>query len=162
MAKDSLCCRTEPEILSKVAAIAAPWRGREDMLLEVLRQAQEVSGNYLPADVVAVIAKEMDVAKSTVFGVISFYAFLSTDKRGKNIIRMCKSSPCHINGAAEAFKAFERALDISVGETTPDGKFTLEYCECLGICDKAPAVMINDRVFGPVSASNVSEIIAKF
>jgi len=162
MAKDSLCCHSEPEILTKVAAIAAPWRGREDMLLEVLRQAQEVSGNYLPADVVAIVAKEMDIAKSIIFGVISFYAFLSTEKRGKNIIRMCKSAPCHVKGAHEAFKAFEQTLGISIGETTPDGKFTLEFCECLGICDQAPAVMINDQVFGPINANNASEILAKF
>jgi len=162
MAKDSLCCHTEPEILTKIAAIAAPWRGRKDMLLEVLRQAQEVSGNYLPEDVAAVVAKEMDIAQSTVFGVISFYSFLSTEKRGKNIIRMCKSAPCHVKGAAEMLKAFEDALGIPVGGTTPDGKFTLEFCECLGICDKAPAVMINDQIFGPINATNVSEVLAKF
>jgi len=162
MAKEFLSYHTEPEILGKVAAIAAPWRGREDMLIEVLRQVQEISGNYLPADVAAVVAKEMDIAKSTVFGVISFYAFFSTEKRGKNIIRICKSAPCHIKGAPEAIKNLEEALGIPVGGTTSDGKFTLEFCECLGICDKAPAVMINDLVFGPINRNNIGEILAKF
>lgn len=162
MANDCSCCSTDPAVLAKVAAIAAPWKGREDMLLEVLKQAQAIAGNAVPEDVAAVIAKEMNVPKAKVFGVLSFYAFFSIEKRGENIIRMCKSAPCHVTGAAETLQALEQALGIPVGGTTADGKFTLETCECLGICDLAPAIMVNDEVFGPVWAGDVKDFIAKF
>ena len=75
---------------------------------------------------------------------------------------MCKSAPCHLNGTAATLKALEDALGIKVGETTPDGRFTLQPYDCLGICDRAPAVMVNDQVFGPVFSEDVPEFLARF
>ena len=162
MAKECTCRCTSPDVLKKVAEIAAPWKGREDMLIEVLQQAQKAAGNFIPEDVISVIAKEMGIPKAKVYTVVSFYAFFTTEPRGTYIIRMCKSAPRHAKGAKETLAAFEKALGLKVGETTPDGKFTLEPCECLGICDKAPAVMINDEVYGPILPGDVADLLAKF
>lgn len=155
-------CSAKPAVLDKVAAIAAPYKGREDMLIHVLKEAQNVADNAIAKDVAAVIAKEMGLPLVKVYGVVSFYAMFSTECRGKYVIRMCKSAPCKVKGAGEVLKAFEKKLGISCGETTADCKFTLETCECLGICDISPAVMINDEIYGDLTPAKVKEIIAKY
>ncbi|MDD3521319.1 MAG: NAD(P)H-dependent oxidoreductase subunit E [Actinomycetota bacterium] len=157
----SNCC-TDKTALDKIAAIAKTWKGRKDMLIEVLLQAQKLADNAITEDVAEIIAKEMGIPLSTVCNAISFYAMFSTEKRGKYIIRMCKSAPCHIKGAEAVMQAFEKALDISCGGTTSDGLFTLETCECIGVCDRAPAVMINDEVYGPLTPEEVIKIVADY
>lgn len=155
------CCQGE-EVLMKVAHIAAPYAGREDMLIEVLQQAQKVAHNAATEDVVSVIAQVMGIPKSKVYSVVSFYAFFSSKVRGKHIIRMCHSAPCHVKGAKELLEAFKKELGVEIGETTADGKFTLEMCECLGNCDKSPCVLIDDEVYGPLAPSDICELLKKF
>ncbi len=157
----SNCC-TDRTVLDKIAAVARNWKGRKDMLIEVLLQAQKLADNAITEDVAEVIAKEMSIPLSTVCNAVSFYAMFSTEKRGKYIIRMCKSAPCHVKGAEDVIKAFEKVLGISCGETTSDGLFTLETCECIGVCDRAPAVMINDEVYGPITPEEVINIITNY
>lgn len=163
MANEHSCCSKacDPEVLAKVAAIAAPWRGREDMLIEVLRDAQAVAGNCVSEEVAAVVSEAMGIPRAKVFGVATFYAIFSTKERGDNIIRMCRSAPCHVQGAAEVVTAFEKALGIKVGETTADKCFTLEYCECLGNCD-GPSIMVNDDIYTHVDPCKVNEILNKY
>ena len=153
---------TDPAILAKVAAIAAPYKGREEKLIRVLREAQAVANNAVAKDVAQVVAAEMGLPLVKVYGVVTFYAMFSTEPRGKNVVRMCKSAPCHVKGAKEVLSAFESELGISCGETTADGKFTLETCECLGICDVSPAVMINDIVHGNLTPATVKNVIAGY
>lgn len=148
--------------LEKVRAIASPWKGREDMLIEVLREAQAVSGNGISRETAEVISEAMDIPCSKIYGVLTFYAFFSTKERGENIIRMCRSAPCHVMGAKAVVEAFEKELGIKVGETTPDKKFTLEFCECLGMCDNSPNIMINDKVYTHVSPEKVKEIVEEY
>ncbi|MGI6378089.1 NADH-quinone oxidoreductase subunit NuoE [bacterium] len=156
------CRRIDPETLKQVANLAAQYKGREDMLVEVLGQVQKIACNSVPEEVISVISKEMGIPKAKVYSVATFYAFFSVQKRGKYVIRMCKSAPCHIKGAQEVLAAMEKFLGIKVGETTYDGKFTLETCECLGICDRSPAIMINDEVFGPLKPEDIEDLISKF
>lgn len=162
MTENILHCCTDKATLDEIAAIARTWKGRKDMLIEVLLKSQKLAGNAITKDVAEVIAKEMGIPLSTVCNALSFYAMFSTEKRGKYIIRMCKSAPCHVKGAGAVFQAFENALGISCGETTSDGLFTLETCECIGVCDRSPAVMINDEVFGPIAPEEVINIIADY
>ena len=102
----------------------------------------------------------MNIPLSRVYGVATFYSMFSVRPRGKYIIRICERLPCHIVGAREVIQAFEEALGIRVGETTENGKSTLEYTSCLGVCGVAPAVMINDRVYGNLTPAKVEEIPA--
>ena len=97
-----------------------------------------------------------------IYGVSTFYAFFSQKARGIHIIRMCRSAPCHVKGAKAVITAFEEALGIKVGETTEDGLFTLEYCECLGMCDGSPNIMVDDDVITNVSPHQVPNILAKY
>jgi NADH-quinone oxidoreductase subunit E len=102
----------------------------------------------------------MRVPLSQIYDVETFYAFYSTKKRGKVLIQLCKSAPCHVKGALEVLEAFERDLGIKAGETTADGEFTLETCECIGACAVSPAALVDDTVHGNLSPESVHEFIS--
>lgn len=152
---------TPPAKLVEVAAIASRYKGQQDQLMQVLIECQSVV-NTFSEDVAAVIAREMGLSQTHVYGFITFYAMLSTKPRGKYIIRMCKSAPCHVRGAREIVKAMEDFLHIKMGETTEDNRFTLEYCECLGICDVSPAIMINDKTYGNLTPESARELLKQY
>ena len=135
--------------LVEVARIAAPYKNRPEMLMNVVIEVQKVVPALSEA-VAAVIAREMGIAQTHVYGFITFYAM------------MCKSAPCHVRGAQEIVLALEDQLNIKMGETTEDGRFTLEYCPCLGICDVSPAIMINDKTYGDLTPDSVREIIKRY
>lgn len=145
----------------RVAEIVARHGAREDALLAILHDVQAETNSLSESDLIEV-ARALDIPLSRVYGVATFYSMYSTKPRGKYIIRICESAPCHIMGAEEVIRAFEEALGIKMGETTDDGLFTLEYTSCLGICGVAPAVMINDRVHGNLTPAKVPEILAMY
>jgi len=158
--KDESCCATEPAVLKNVASIAAKWRDRPDMLIPVLHEVQAVAGNGIPKDVAETVSREMRVPLSRIYDVETFYAYYSTTKRGKVLIRLCKSAPCHVKGAKDVLEAFEGVLGIKAGGTTRDGACTLETCECIGVCDVSPAALIDDTVCGNLSPASVRELIS--
>ncbi len=153
--------RTPASLLVEVAKIAAPYRGQRDRLSLVATKVRELVP-VLSYDVVNVIAREMDLDVSTVYSFVTFYAMLSTKPHGKFTVRMCKSASCHVSGAAEVVRAVEDQLGIQVGETTEDGRFTVEYCPCLGLCDVAPAIMINRKVYGNLTPERVRDILKSY
>lgn len=158
---DALPFQGTPEQAEKLRRIIAEYRSREGALLPLLQKAQELYG-YLPLEVQKDVASGLDLPLAEVAGVVSFYAFFNTEPCGRYIIRMCKSAPCHLQAAAETLAAIKTALGIETGQTTPDGKFSLLTCECLGVCDRAPAVMVNDEVFGPILPGNAQKFLAQF
>ena len=135
-------------------------RGREE-LLKLLKQGQERFG-YLSDECLAKIAKSLDLALGEVYGVATFYSFLSTRPRGINVIRICKSLPCYLKNSSLIIESVRKELGISPGETTDDGKFSFELTNCIGACDKAPAMMINDNVFGNLTTGKISQILREY
>ena len=135
---------------------------KEAGLVGRLLETQANAGNAIDAKTAAEVSKQTGVPTAKIYGVTTFYAMFSNETRGKNIIRMCKSAPCHVKGAKAVLKAFEEALGVACGETTPDGKFTLETCECLGICDVSPAALINGEVFGDLTPEKVRGILSTY
>ena len=117
---------------------------------------------YLTEEAVLAAAKVFGVTAKDAYEVASFYSYFSTRPRGKNIIRICESAPCHVAGANEVIAALEQELGIRVGETTSDGKFALEVAECVGQCQDTPVITVNGQPFGNVSAGSVGEILAQF
>ncbi|MEN6348853.1 MAG: NAD(P)H-dependent oxidoreductase subunit E [Syntrophomonas sp.] len=115
--------------------------------------------NYIPAEALEEAARVFGVSQAQAYGVATFYSYLSVEKRGKYIIRMCESAPCHVAGADEVIKAMENHLGIKVGETTADGKFTLELTECVGQCQATPVITINSEPVYNVSAQKIPEIL---
>lgn len=150
-----------PEMERRLRQVLSAYAGVSGALVPVLQEAQKIYG-YLDPAVLTMVAEALDMTVSQVASVASFYSFFNRRQYGKNIIRVCRSAPCHVNGAEETRRALESALGISVGGTTEDGKFSLLACECLGVCDRAPAIMINETVYGPIHPEDVSGLLAAY
>lgn len=118
--------------------------------------------SYIPEDAVVFAAQVFDMPKAKAYGVATFYSYLKVGPRGKNVIRICESAPCHIAGADKVVAALEKELGIKMGETTADGKFTLEFTECVGQCQATPVITINSKPYGDVSADKVAAILAEY
>ena len=118
--------------------------------------------NYIPEEAITEAAKVFGVSQAQAYGVATFYSYLSVEKRGKYIIRMCESAPCHVAGADAVIRAIEKHLGIKVGETTADGKFTLELTECVGQCQATPVITVNSEPVFNVSAVKVPEILSAY
>ena len=130
-------------------------------LLVMLKQAQEQSG-YLTEDAICNIAHALDISVSEVYGVSTFYSFLSKKPLGQNVIRVCRSLPCYLKNSSMIIQAVEDTLGIKPGETTDDRKFSLELTNCIGACDKAPAMLINNDVHGNLTPESISQILETY
>ena len=147
--------------MSKIQeGIATGDRGRENLLAR-LRGVQEKFG-YLRRESVVEIAESLGLSVSEVYGVATFYSFLSIKPQGKYVIRICRSLPCFLKGSEIIVESVRKKLGIKPGETTPDGKFSFELTNCIGACDKAPAMMINHDVYGDLTPERVSQILGKY
>ncbi len=105
------------------------------------------------------IARLLDIHPVEVYSVITFYSFLKSKKRGRNIVRLCKTISCDLQGRNDVEEAVKRELGISFGETTKDEKITLEFTNCLGMCDQGPAMIINDRVYTKLDPEKAVKIL---
>jgi len=116
-------------------------------LIQVLHRAQKIFG-YLPPEVQAFVARELNEPVAKVYGVVTFYNFFRTEPVGDHVINVCLGTACHVKGAAEIIKALEKELDIKMGGTSKDRYYTLSSARCFGACGLAPSMMIDDEVFG--------------
>jgi NADH:ubiquinone oxidoreductase subunit E len=152
---------TSQSALVRVAEISARYKNRPDKLMDVILAVQKVVPS-MAEDVAAVIAREMGLKQNEVYSFITFYGLLSVKEKGKYIIRMCNNAPCHVRGAREVMDAICDILKINVNETTEDGRFTVELCPCLGICDVSPAIMINDKTYGNLTYESAQALIKRY
>ncbi|UWG98255.1 NADH-quinone oxidoreductase subunit NuoE [Dehalobacter sp. DCM] len=161
------CCDSNPEKTivdpkqDRLQEIIASHQGHNGALIPVLQEAQEVFG-YLPEDVMRTIAKGLKVPEAQVYGVATFYAQFRLKPAGRNLIRVCMGTACHVRGAQKVLTEIERELHVDAGETTADQKFTLETVACIGACGLAPVMTINGQVFGNMNTGKVPEILKKF
>ncbi|MFP3869082.1 MAG: NADH-quinone oxidoreductase subunit NuoF [Desulfobacteraceae bacterium] len=147
-----------PEVLNKLEAIIARYQDQPGALMPVLQEAQDLLG-YLPVAVQDRIAAGLNIPASEVFGTMSFYSMYAWTPKGKFIVRMCESPPCHVNGFENILQVLKEELGVGVGETTTDGLFTLELTACLGVCEVAPAMQINEVVFGNLTRDKVKQVL---
>ena len=130
-----------------------------DMLINVLHAIQDHFNNFIPPEAAEELSELMNLPPSKIYEVLTFYTMFSTKPRGKYVIRVCQSTPCHVTGGREVIEALKETLGIDFGETTEDGLFTLEYSSCLGLCGVAPVMMINDMAYGNLTPERVKAII---
>jgi NADH-quinone oxidoreductase subunit E len=130
-------------------------------LMPVL-QAIVASERYLSEEAMIHVAHELDLSAADVYGTASFYTFLDTVPRGKNVVRVCKTITCHMKGKDEIIKAISDVLSIKVGETTHDKKFTLLTANCLGWCHKGPVMLVNDEIFPELTTQKALEVIEEY
>ena len=149
------------DVKTAVDNIIAGAKEKRGGLMVVLNETQKEVG-YLPKEVQTYIAKEMGVAPSVVYGVVSFYSFFTMIPRGKHLIKVCMGTACYVKGAGKLLDDIADTLNIEVGATTEDGMFTLEACRCLGVCSQAPAIMVDDDVLGKVSMKNFMQTLKDY
>ena len=130
-------------------------------LMPVLQEAQAIYG-YLPIEVQTMIAEEMDVPLEKVYGVSTFYSQFSLNPKGKYQISVCLGTACYVKGSGDVFQKIKDTLSIDNGECTPDGKFSLDACRCVGACGLAPVMLVNDDVYGRMTPDQVAGILAKY
>ncbi|MDX9942444.1 MAG: NAD(P)H-dependent oxidoreductase subunit E [Bacteroidales bacterium] len=140
----------------------AEKHGRERSSLMPILQAVVQSERFLSEEAMVAIATELDLSTADVFGTASFYTFLDTVPRGKNIIRVCKTITCHMKGKDAIIATLEDMLKVKLGETTSDGKFSLLQANCLGWCHKGPVMLVNDEIYPEVTPEKAVEIIREY
>jgi len=134
-----------------------------DKLVGVLLEYQKTKNrNYLTNEDLKAVAKKTKLPESRVYSVATFYSLLSVKPRGKYVIQLCRDVPCYVNGAFNLREELETALQISMGETTKDGLFSLEYASCLGYCEMAPVMRIDQKIYGNLNSRKLAEIIAEY
>ncbi len=130
-------------------------------LIALLKEAQAEYG-YVPEKVMAELAESLDMPLNDVYGVASFYSFISLKPLGRNIIRVCQSLPCSMKHGQAIVKCLARELGINPGETTADRRFSLQLTNCIGLCDQAPAMMINDDAHGELTPEKITQILKAY
>ena len=134
-----------------------------DRLIGVLMDCQKAKKRkYLTKEDLKAVANKMQLPESRVYSVASFYSLISTEPRGLHIVQVCKDVPCYVNGSVNVLDELEKALEIKVGETTKDVMFTLEYTSCLGQCEIAPVMRIDDKIYGNLTSEKLAQIIAGY
>ena len=159
-----MCCCNCNNNMDKYAALKQvidELRDEPGCLMPIMQQAQDIFG-YLPEDVQNIIAKELDIPVSDVYGVATFYAQFNLEPKGKYIISVCLGTACYVKGAQLVLDELEKELGVPAGSTTPDGLFTLNATRCLGACGLAPVMMINDDVYGNLIPDMIPGILAKY
>jgi NADH-quinone oxidoreductase E subunit len=142
----------------RVKEIVRPYAGRPWELIQALHRVQSALG-YVPKEAQEVVAEIVGVPPSQVRGVLTFYHFFRTRPSGRHTIRVCLGTACHVRGGERVLSALEEELKVKVGETTADGKFTLEVARCLGCCGLAPVMMIDDEVYGKLDPKKARQIV---
>lgn len=149
------------EKYEKLAKVIEEHKGQQGGLMPVLQEAQAIFG-CVPQDVQEIIADGMGTTLSEVYGVATFYSQFSLQPKGQYIVGCCLGTACYVKGSQKILDKITTELGISVGQTTADGRFTIQATRCLGACGLAPVMMINDEVYGRLTPEEVPAILAKY
>jgi NADH dehydrogenase subunit E (EC 1.6.5.3) len=155
------CAQDEKARGEELQKLFAEYRGAKGALIPLLQGAQEIYG-YLSQEVMKKISEELRIPFSKTFGVATFYAQFHLQPRGRNIVRVCQGTACHVRGAARIYEAVSGALKVKRNETTPDLRYTLETVACLGCCGLAPVMMVNDDTHGRLTPQVAPDILAQY
>jgi formate dehydrogenase subunit gamma len=150
----------EPTLAERVRAVVDVHRGDRGALLPILHGLQAEFG-YLSAEMVPVLAEELNLSKAEVHGVISFYGDFRAEPAGATVVRLCRAEACQSVGAERLVAHAQQVYGIKLGQTTPDGSVTLEQVFCLGNCALGPAGQINGRLHGRLDANRLDELVLK-
>jgi len=155
--KKSESIETEVD-LSLIDPLISKYRGKKGNLIPLLQGAQEMYG-FIPRVVFEKLSKETEIPLSDMFGVATFYAQFRLTPVGKNIIKICHGTACHVQNAKEISESLEEALKVKDGETTEDRFYTLESVACLGCCSLAPVMMIAQQTYGKLTGNEAAKIV---
>jgi NADH-quinone oxidoreductase subunit E/NADP-reducing hydrogenase subunit HndA len=149
------------EDVDKITEICNSFDNAPLELINVLHGCQEHFG-YLPAEVQEVIASRLDVSTAKVYGVVTFYSFFTMTPKGRHPISICMGTACYVRGGEKVLDEFKKELSLQVGQTSPDGKFSLSSLRCVGACGLAPVVLVGDKTYGRVAPDDVKAILKEY
>ena len=144
---------------AEIVQICKKWENKKEFVIEML---QDIQDRYrcIPEKALDIIQSQTNTPKAYLYHIATFYKAFSLEKRGEKTIQVCMGTACHVKGAAKILDNFERILGVKSGETTPDGKFTLEAVACLGACSIAPVVKVGEKVYGGVTVNKLEKLVA--
>ena len=157
MAKDILT-KENFEMLDKAIA---KYKGTKGPLMPILHEGQKIFG-ALPKEVQRKISEELNIPLAEIYGVVTFYSQFTLEPKGDFVIGVCLGTACYVKGAQNIIDRISRDIGVKVGNTSLDGKFSLEATRCIGACGLAPVLTVNEDVYGRLSESDVPDILAKY
>ncbi len=158
---DKIVVKLNKDVRNKIIEICNSFNNQPGELINVLHQTQDYLG-YLPAEVQELIAEQLNVPTSKVYGVVSFYSFFTMTPKGKYSISVCLGTACYVRGAEKVLDAFKKELGLEVGQTSEDGLFSLTCLRCVGACGLAPVAMVGDKVYGRLTPADVKGIVQEY
>jgi len=151
----------QSEKYAKLQKAIETHKDEKGALMPVLQEAQEIFG-HVPLDVQEIIAAGLKTTLSEVYGVATFYSQFSLEPRGEYVIGVCMGTACYVKGSQKILDKLEEEIGVTAGKTTVDGRFTLQATRCLGACGLAPVMMVNDEVYGRLTADEIPQIVNKY
>ena len=152
--------RGTPEQEEKLIAVIDKYKGVQGAMMPILQEAQGIYG-YLPIEVQKIIADRTGVSLEEIYGIASFYAQFKLNPDGEVAVAVCLGTACYVKGSGEIIEEVSKQLNVPVGSTSPDGKYSLEATRCIGACGLAPVMTVNGEVFGRLTKDKISGILAK-
>ena len=145
----------------QLLAVIEKYEGVPGKTMPILQEAQEIYG-YLPIEVQKIIADKTGTPLEEIYGIASFYAQFKLNPSGEVAIAVCLGTACYVKGSGEIIEEFSKQLDLPVGSTSPDGKYSIEATRCIGACGLAPVLTVNGDVYGRLTKADVADILAKY
>lgn len=146
--------------LNALDTLLDEYKGKKYPVIPILQKAQNLYG-YLPKQVILAISEKTGIPLSQLMGVATFYAQFRLTRQGRNLIRICDGTACHVRGAPQSIEAVEDALGVPAGGTSPDYKYSMEIVYCLGSCGLAPIAVVNEQVYGKIEPKKFVEQLQK-
>lgn len=150
-----------PEQEKELLKVIEERKNSKGCLMPIMQKAQEIYG-YLPIEVQTMISENTGIPIEKIYGVATFYAQFALNPKGKYKISVCLGTACYVKGSGDIYAKLEEKLGIKGGECTPDGKFSLEACRCIGACGLAPVLTVNEDVYGRLTPNDVDSVLAKY
>jgi len=145
----------------KIDKLIEKYQTNPGPLISILQDIQSIFG-YLPKDILSYLSQKLKVSESKIWGIVTFYAQFYLEPRGKNTVRVCLGTACHVKGVKKVLERLQKILGIQPGETTEDLNFSLETVRCLGTCFLAPVIMVDQDYFGKLTPDRVERIIDQY
>lgn len=155
------CVEAEDPRTKELTEWIAAHRNEPGVVLSALQKAHEIFG-FLPVEVQRVVAGELDKPLSEIYGIATFYSMFSLTPKGRNHISVCLGTACYVKGGGRIYELLQQKLGIEGGGCTPDGRFSLDACRCLGCCGMAPVIMVNNDVYGSLTGDELDAILDKY
>ena len=159
--KQSVPFQGTKEQETQLLEIINELKNEKGSLMPIMQKAQDIYG-YLPIEVQTIIADQMGIPLEKVYGVATFYSQFNLNHKGEYRISVCLGTACYVKGSGDIYNKLMEKLGISGGECTPDGKFSLDACRCVGACGLAPVLMVNDEVYGRLTVDDIDGILEKY